>query len=216
MSATLDALSSAARLANVILTTLTGVYLLYRHSQSGLRQSLYWGLGLVLYGIAFVFPFGFGIGLIGRALPAFFLEQTFLAFAIVLFYYACAIVVTNKRMYSAFLPWTILVLQEVVIAYFVLVLGEVQIALLLQVVLFGVPVSTFVAVFFSLDYLSLRRGASLLIASAFWFQLVLGAIFLIVDRTPLDWIYYVANSADSVVYFAGFVLLARSKSQEEK
>jgi hypothetical protein len=215
MSVTVNALSLVARLTNAGLTLIAGVYVLYRYNRSRLRQSLYWGLGLISLGIAFIFTVGFAFGVIGQTVPSYFIEETFLSLSITLFYYACATALTKSRVYSTFLTWIILILQEVVIVYFYLILDEHAINLFIHVIFFGLPVSTLVAVFFTLDYLSLRRKASLFIAIPFWFQLVLAPILLIVNQTPFDWIYYVMNAAIVIVYFTGFVMLAHSKRQQE-
>jgi hypothetical protein len=209
--AIVNTLSFAALLVNAGLILLAGLYVLSRYNQSRLRQSLYWGFGLVSLGVSYIFLYGLAVGLAELTVPANFIQETLLSITITLFYYACAAALTKKKFYSTFLAWVILFLQEAAIVYFYLILNKDIIGVFVNVVLIGIPVAILVAVFFSIDYLSFHRVASLLIAFSFWFQLVLVPTYLLTYQTALDLVYFSMNAADAFVQFTGFILLARSK-----
>jgi hypothetical protein len=211
ISETLDSLSVGAWLIHAGLVLFAALYVLHRYSRGRLRQALYWGLGLISSGIAYAIGFSYRASLVEETISAQTVQETFLSMAIALFYYACASTMTKKRIYSTFLVWVIIVIQETVIGYFNLILNEYAIGFLIVTVFFALPVSLFVALFFTLDYLSLRRKASLLIGLSFWFELALGPLFLIVGRTSLEWTYSFASTANALLLFVGFIMLAHSR-----
>lgn len=210
ISEIVDALSVGAWLIHASLVLIAAVYVLYRYNRSKLRQALYWGFGLVSSGIAYAIAFGYRASLIEETITVQTVQETFLSLAIALFYYACASTVTRNRIYSTFLVCVILVLEVAIIGYFNLILNEYPVGFSVITVFFALPVSLLVALFFTVDYLSLRRRASLLIALSFWFELVLGPLFLAVSRTSLEWVYSFGGAANALLLFAGFLLLARS------
>jgi hypothetical protein len=210
ISETVAVLSVGGWLIHASLVLIAALYVLHRYSLSRLRQALYWGLGLVSSGIAYTIAFGYRASLVEETIAILTIQQTFLSLAITLFYYACASTMTRNRIYSTVVASIILILQEAVIGYFNLILNEQTVGFFLVFIVFALPVSLFVALFFTVDYLSLRRAASLLIALSFWFELPLGSLFLVVERTSLEWVYSLAGVANAVLLFLGFILLARS------
>ena len=214
MSQAVDLVMVGSRLANLLLAMTSGIYVLYRYTRTKLRQSLYWGLAIVSIGVAYVFTVCFAIGLVDATNAAYSIEETFLSLTIALFYYGCAVALTKNRFYSTFLTLTIFVLQEATILYFLLILNEYFVALFILVVVFGIPVVVFVAVFFTLGYRSSRSTATLLLAASFWLELVVAPTLLIVNLTPLSWLFYIANTGNDVLRFAGFIMLASPRSKQ--
>lgn len=207
-------MSVTARLADTLLLLLAGTYVLYRHNVSKLRQSLYWGLGLISLGIVYLFALGFAANLIGSTEIPSFIQETFLSFSMTLFYYGCATALTKNRFYSTFLAWTILILQEAVTVYFLVLSSYLMYyltELFIHLALFVVPVYIFMSVFFYLDFHSLRRRSSLLVALSFLFQLLLLPIFFLTYLMPSYWLFYAGEAATYFLQVVGFILLAHSR-----
>ena len=213
MSESLGVIPWVATLINASLSLFAGLFVLTRYQWNRLRQSLFWGSALIFWGLAYFTEFGYMTNIIPANVVSFSLQNSFLSVAMILLYCGCALFFTQRRFYTTLLPMLLLAVLEINIAYFYLVAGYQSPVVLVNIILFGVPIVIFSGSSFMLDYLSSKRRGSLLVSISTWMYSGLGPLFYFVNLTPYEAVFHFLSALTIAIMFLGFIMLVGSRSE---
>jgi hypothetical protein len=205
-----------APLVSALLMWIVGIFVLIRAFQNRMRESLYWGIGLISYGSSHLMEFGFLSSLIVQDSLNFFVRQTLVAIMLVLFYAGCSLVLAKRMAFRAWSALFFFVVQALVLSYLDFVVVNFTLSSTIHIIFFVIPFSVFFAGFFMVDYLSSKRRATLIIAIAWLVYAVIVPIYFLWKDTPLLPIWFILRTVSLVPLFLGFVLLARSTSAKAR
>ncbi|WXG44766.1 MAG: hypothetical protein WED04_12165 [Promethearchaeati archaeon SRVP18_Atabeyarchaeia-1] len=201
-------ISWAAPLISALLMLSVGVLVLARYARNRMRESLYWGVGLISYGSSHLIEFGYSSSLIVQTSLTYFLRQTLVVTMLVFFFAGCTLTIIRRKGIRASLALLFFVVQEVLIYYFDLVVNDLTLSSTVHIIYFVIPFSIFFVAFFLVYYFSSKRTGSLLIALGWTSYAVIVPFYFLWRGTALLPFWFVLRSASLVPLLIGFALLA--------